>query len=82
MLCNYKIQTAKGSTSNIASHLKDKHQLEAPKKLKQTTLTDFATMPQAKKPKSFREAIAELVAKQYLPFSMISMEKYRTTNSI
>jgi hypothetical protein len=28
-------------------------------------------MPQGKMPKSFREAIAELVAKQYLPFSTI-----------
>ena len=72
-LCNYKVQTKKGQTSGIATHLKVKHQLKQPKKLLQTTLLDFAKMPQREeqKPKSFREAFAQLIAKQYLPFSII-----------
>jgi hypothetical protein len=44
--------------------------LNPPKKLVQATLS-FENMPPKKKQKTFREAFAELVSKQYLPFSLI-----------
>ncbi len=42
----------------------------------QVAIDGFLSMPQRKK-KTFREAYAELVAKQYLPFSMIEEKVLR-----
>ena len=62
--------TTQGQTSVIANHLKEKHSLKPPSKSVQQTLS-FENMPQKSKPKTFRQAFAELIAKQYLPFSLI-----------
>ena len=55
MKCDYKVETKKSNTTSIANHLKERHSLKPPKK----------------EVKTFREVYAVLVAKQYLPFSMI-----------
>ena len=66
--CDYKVQTKKGQTTLIANHLRDKQGLKPPTKLVQKTFTNMTPKP---KSKTFRQAFAELVAKQYLPFSLI-----------
>jgi hypothetical protein len=70
--CNYKIETKNGQTTGIAYHLKEKHSLKPSNKLVQATLT-FENMPEDMRPKrkTFRQAFAELIAKQYLPYSLI-----------
>lgn len=68
--CDYNVRCIKSSTSNILAHLKSKHNLSGPKLKVQTTLDKFKDMPM-KKTKTFRQAFAELTAKQYLPFSLI-----------
>jgi leucyl aminopeptidase len=68
--CTYKVQTKNGQTTGIANHLKIKHNLKA-KNLVQTTLTLDNMPPNKPTPKTFRQAFAELVAKQYLPFSIV-----------
>lgn len=70
-LCKYKVRTSKGQTSIIANHLRTKHDLKPPEKEIQKALDHFPEMLKHKKEKSFREAFCELVAKQYLPFSLI-----------
>jgi hypothetical protein len=69
---SYKIQTKNGQTTGIAYHFKEKHSLKPSKKLVPSTLT-FENMPEdmRPKPKTFRQAFAELIAKQYLPYSLI-----------
>ena len=69
--CTYKEQSNGGNTTNISNHLKSRHKLKPPKLQVQTTLDHFENMPQKPKSKSFRESFAELVTKQYLPFSLI-----------
>lgn len=72
--CKYRTETKKGQTSQIASHLKEKHGLKDEKSESvQSTLTNFTGMTQKVK-KTFRQAFAELVAKQYLPFSLIGQK--------
>ncbi len=67
-ICNRRFDAKDGVTSSIAKHLKTKHFLEPGPKAQQTL--DQFKIPQPKV-KQFREAFAELVAKQYLPFSLI-----------
>jgi hypothetical protein len=67
--CQYKVLTKKGQTSNIAAHLKEKHGLKAPPKQIQASMDSFISVQPKKK--TFREAFAEMVAKQYLPCSFI-----------
>ena len=69
--CNFKVMTKKGQTTLIANHLKEKHDLKPPTKSVQATLDQFQIMPQKPKSKKFRQAFAEMVTKQYLPFSLI-----------
>ena len=71
MKCDYKVETKKSNTTSIANHLKERHSLKPPKKVVQTALHQFLNMKQKHKVKTFREVYAVLVAKQYLPFSMI-----------
>ena len=59
-----------GATSSIAKHLRKDHFLKPAKKVEQMTLDNFKIQKQNKE-KTFREAYAELVVKQYLPFSLI-----------
>ena len=59
-----------GNTSTISNHLKRKHGLKPPSKLVQVPL-NFKNLPIMPKRKTFRQAFAEMVCKQYLPFSLI-----------
>jgi hypothetical protein len=68
--CTYKVLTKNGQTTGIAYHLREKHDLKPPSKLVQSTL-NFENMPPVQKAKTFREEFAELIAKQYLTFSLI-----------
>ncbi len=92
-VCKYKASSVKGQTTNIASHLMQKHALKCPTKQNQSTLDQFALMRPTKRTKTFRNAFAELVAKQYLPFSLIGekelqdsylafLEEYKSSRSI
>jgi hypothetical protein len=70
--CTFKVESKKGSTSAIANHLKEKHSMKPPKNAEkvQTNLTLF-NLKNMPRQKTFREAFAELIAKQYLPFSLV-----------
>lgn len=68
--CDHKALANKGNTSTIAHHLKEKHHLKPPPKVVQPKISDF-NMGEKKKQKTFREAFAEAVVKQYLPYSII-----------
>jgi hypothetical protein len=68
--CSYKVKSKNGQTTGIAHHLREKHSLKPANKVVQTTLT-FENMAEKLKVKTFRETYAELVAKQYLPYSLI-----------
>ena len=72
-ICNQRFDATGGNTSTISKHLKTKHGLKPDKKLVQTNLS-FENMANFPKPKTFRQSYAELVAKQYLPFSLIEEE--------
>jgi hypothetical protein len=65
--CTYKVESKKGQTTNIAMHLKEKHGLKPPPKQKQASMDSFMSVDSKPKNKTFREAFAEMVAKQYLP---------------
>ena len=67
--CTYKVQTKQGQTSNISTHLKEKHGLKPPSKQIQTSMVQFVGKQQ--KEKTFRESYAKLVPTKYLPFSLI-----------
>ena len=67
---DWLVDASGGNTSTISNHLKRKHNLKPPAKLVQATLS-FENMPQKSKPKTFRQAFAEFIAKQYLTFSLI-----------
>ena len=69
-LCNQSFDASGGNTTTISNHLKRRHNLKPSKKSVQATLT-FENMPKIPKPKSFRRAFTELIAKQYLPYSLI-----------
>jgi hypothetical protein len=71
--CSFKVKTKQGQTSIIANHLREKHSLKPQSKLVQPVLS-FENMPQKSKPKTFRQAFAALLVKQYLPFSLINEE--------
>ena len=57
-----------GNTTTISAHLQRKHKLKPPKTFVQPILRFENNMP---KRKTFRQAFAELVAKQYLPYLLI-----------
>ena len=69
--CEFKVKTKQGQTSVIANHLREKHGLKPPTKMVQATLAFDDNMPKKKKPKTFRQSFAELVCKQYLPYSIV-----------
>jgi hypothetical protein len=68
--CHKRFDASDGNTSGISKHLKISHSLLPPNKLVQPKLHEFK-MGQIIKEKTFREAFAELVVKQYLPYSLI-----------
>lgn len=68
-ICNKRVDASGGNTTTISAHLKRMHKLKPPTKFVQSVLSfDNNNMP---KPKTFRQAFAELIAKQYLPYSLI-----------
>lgn len=81
--CSYKGESKKANTTNIGNHLKNKHFIKPPPKEIQTTMDFFSAPSNSKvekqKAKTFREAFAELVTKQYLPFSLIQEQSLQNS---
>jgi hypothetical protein len=75
--CTQRFDATGGNTTTISNHLKRIHKLKPAKKLVQTNLSSFPNMPNTRKSKTFRQALAEYLAKQYLPFSMIEEKVFQ-----
>jgi hypothetical protein len=75
--CKQIVDATAGNTSTISRHLKNIHHLKPAKKLVQTQLSSYDNLPKMRKPKSFRQAVADFVAKQYLPFSIIEQKVFQ-----